>query len=89
MPPHQLERRRASLTNILGVISGSTGVGQQSQNFGRRCRRPQNVAGHALPVTIFGAPVEMLLCAGIEYSIVLPGLKSHIRQIFFSPTVRN
>jgi hypothetical protein len=30
------------------------------KNFGRACRRPQNGPSGALPVTILGAPVEML-----------------------------
>jgi hypothetical protein len=46
---------------LWGRRFGAADVGARPQNFGRACRRPQNGSSGALPTTILGPLVEMLL----------------------------
>jgi hypothetical protein len=52
-----------------GQRFGAAGVGARPQNFGRVCRRPQNGPSGALPATILGTPVEMLLLQTLAFRL--------------------
>jgi hypothetical protein len=61
-----------------------TGVGIRPQNFERACRRSQNGSSDALPATILGASVEMLLyqCLHMPNLMLLPdSVEGHGRML--------